>query len=281
MNQRMVRPGMMERRPRSYASSDSRTTCSAGISPGTSPAAVCPAISCHSVGTGPGLTARARTPVPRSSWCRASVKLSGERLAGAVHGLVGDRLHPGGGRDDDDAPPPSLDHRGEEGVGERDDGLAVDAHLLDLAVSVELHEASVGAEPGVVDEQVDAEPEVGDLAGKRASLGGEVAGNDMGGAVKALGEGLEPIAATGDEDEVVPAGGELAGELLTDPRGGPCDQRGVGTSCCSRSARHQIPRSPSPLKSLALTTAQAYSPGVAARAALRIDSPGLRREERV
>jgi hypothetical protein len=117
-------------------------------------------------------------------------------------------LHPGGGRDD-------------------------------LAVSVELHEASVGTEPGVVDEQADAEPEVGDRAGKRASLGGEVAGNDMGGAVKALGEGLEPIAATGDDDEVVPAGGELAGELLADTGGGPCDQRGVGTSCCSRSARHQ------------------------------------------
>jgi hypothetical protein len=46
----------------------------------------------------------------------------------------------------------ALDHRGEEGAGEDDDGFAVDAHLLDLAFVVELDEAAVGAEPGVVDE---------------------------------------------------------------------------------------------------------------------------------
>ncbi len=82
MYQRITEPGMIERWPRWKALSDSRATCSAEILPGTGgrwPASY-PATSCHSVGTGPGFTHNARTPVPRSSALSASLKFRAKAL---------------------------------------------------------------------------------------------------------------------------------------------------------------------------------------------------------
>ena len=73
--------------------------------------------------------------------------------------------------DGDHAAAAALDHRREEGVGEGDDRLAVDADHLGLALGIELEEAAAEAEAGVVDQQVDVDAELGDLAGQLRRLG--------------------------------------------------------------------------------------------------------------
>ena len=70
--------------------------------------------------------------------------------------------------------------------------------------------------PGVVDQQVDLDAELGDPRGQRGRVGSEVAAEDVGGGGQLGGERLEAVGAAGDEDEVVAALGELAGELLAD-----------------------------------------------------------------
>ena len=111
----------------------------------------------------------------------------------------------------------ALDHRRQERASEHDDGLAVDPHHLRVAPFGHLPEAVVGAEPGVVHQQVDLDAELGHSRGQGGGIGAQVAGDHpcLGG--KLGGQRIEPIGAPGDEHEVVPAGGELARELLADP----------------------------------------------------------------
>ena len=78
--------------------------------------------------------------------------------------------------DDDHAAAAALDHRRQEGAGEHDDRLAVDPHHLGVAALGSIvDEAAVGAEAGVVDEQVDLDAELGDLGRERGGVGAEVA----------------------------------------------------------------------------------------------------------
>ena len=83
---------------------------------------------------------------------------------------------------------------------------------------------AVGAEAGVVDQQLDLDTELGDPGGQRGGVGAEVAAEHAGLGGQLGGERLEAVGAAGDEDEVVAARGELAGELLADSRGGSGDQ---------------------------------------------------------
>ena len=78
-------------------------------------------------------------------------------------------------------PRPRSSIAGQEGAGEGDDGLAVDADHLGLALDRELREAAAKAEAGVVDQQVDLDAELLDLARQLRGLGAEVAGDDVGG----------------------------------------------------------------------------------------------------
>ena len=142
----------------------------------------------------------------------------GERLAGAVGGLVGKRLHSSGGGDGDHASAAALDHSGEEGVGEGDDGLAVDPDHLGLALGVELEEAAAQTEAGVVHQQVHVDPELFDLAGKLRGLGSEVALDHVGRRRELLRQLLEPVLSARDQDQVVAPRGELPRELLADAR---------------------------------------------------------------
>ena len=93
---------------------------------------------------------------------------------------------------------------------------------------VELEEAAAEAEAGVVDQQVHVDAELLDLARELGRLGGEVAVDDVGRGRELLGELLEPVLAAGDQDQVVAAAGELAGELLADARGRAGDQCRLG-----------------------------------------------------
>ena len=72
-----------------------------------------------------------------------------------------------------------LDHPREEGVGEGDDRLAVDANHLGLALGVELEEAAAEAEAGVVDQQVHITPSFSTSSGKLGRVGDEVALDDV------------------------------------------------------------------------------------------------------
>ncbi len=115
-------------------------------------------------------------------------EVEGERLAGAVGGLVGERLHPGGGGDGDHAAAAALDHRRDERAGEDDDRLAVDPDHLRLALGGELGEAAAEAEAGVVDQEVDVGAEGRDLPGELVGVRAEIAGDDVGGDRELVGQ---------------------------------------------------------------------------------------------
>ena len=83
---RFKSPGTIARLPLSAASTAAFATPSAEVqkTPGTwSSAASRPATSMNSVFTGPGQTAVTVTPVPLSSWCEASLRLSTNALVAA------------------------------------------------------------------------------------------------------------------------------------------------------------------------------------------------------
>ena len=101
---------------------------------------------------------------------------------------------------------------------EGDDGLAIDADNLCLALRVEFQEAAPEAEAGVVDEVIDLDPELLDLGRQLGRLGDEIALDHVCRGGELLGELLEAVLAAGDQDQVVAAGRELAGELLADAR---------------------------------------------------------------
>ena len=122
---------------------------------------------------------------------------------------------------------------GQERRGQRDRRLDQHPDLLELARGIGLMKGAAGGKAGVVDEDLDIEPErrrCGPGAAAREAalprsqpivsarmpwLGGELCG-----------ELVEPVLAPGDEHEVVAAAGELAGDLGADPGRGAGDQRG-------------------------------------------------------
>ena len=221
MNQRMVRPGMIERRPLSNASSDSRTTCSAEISPGT--------LRLRSSGYAGDLLplGRDRPGVDRHHVHAGAAKLGvqgvgeveGECLRGGVDRLVRDRLHPGGGGDVDDAAASPLEHLRQERVAEGDDRLAVEPDLLGVARRVVLEERAGGAEAGVVDEQADVDAELLDLSGSEPAPSARSQATTWASVGSSAGELLQAVGAAGDKDDVVAPRGELARELFANSRG--------------------------------------------------------------
>ena len=93
---------------------------------------------------------------------------------------------------------------------------------------IELDEAAVATDAGVVDQEIERRGggAVGD--GVDARVAGQIGDQDFDlGLVRgaeALGERLQPIAAAGDDDEVVAAGRQLLGKGLSDAGGGAGDE---------------------------------------------------------
>ncbi len=114
-------------------------------------------------------------------------------------------------------------HRGDQHVEHR---------LLGLDRVVQ--EPSLEPEPGVVDQQVDRAPAIGDPGLHRGQLlaVGEVGGQHLDGHAVPVPQlarlVLQPVTVAGDQDEVVAGGGELVGEGAADAGGGAGDQRGRG-----------------------------------------------------
>jgi hypothetical protein len=90
------------------------------------------------------------------------------------------------------------------------------------------------SEAGIVDEDLDAQPEPLDRRGETVALGGlgEVGGDRLGADAGSLGELArqlaEPILPAGDQDQPVPTLGQEPADLAADARGGAGDQRGGG-----------------------------------------------------
>ena len=117
-------------------------------------------------------------------------------------------------------------------MGQRDQRLDVDAYLSDLALEAAGGERAVGAEAGVVHQQVHFEAAFRDPRRKRADRVRRLKVCHLhlgthGKRAKLCGECVQALATAGDQHEVVAAGGELAGELLPDPRRGARDQGGA------------------------------------------------------
>src|SRR5436190_12704410 len=147
-----------------------------------------------------------------------------ERLGGPVGRLVREGLEARDRGDVEDGPRPALEHAGHEGAGEVVDGLDVDAHLLLLALEVELLKAAVGAEARVVAQTDDLALAVlqrADQAGAGIPVAHrrvvEVDGDAVTGAQRAR-QLLEPLAPARHQHEVVAALRELARQLGADAR---------------------------------------------------------------
>ena len=141
------------------------------------------------------------------------------RLGGAVGALgkeAGDR------RDVDDRAVTALEHAGDRGTGEPEDGPDEDPQHALLVVDVAGHEPLVHREPGVVDQDVDRAVPVGQsrLDTSAAVVLGEVGGQHLDrDAVRGAelgGQRLQPGLVAGDEDEVVAVLGEAADEGVAD-----------------------------------------------------------------
>src|SRR5205823_298043 len=89
-----------------------------------------------------------------------------ERLAGGVGVVAGERLEAGGRRDVHHGAAAALDHPPYVPRVEVDDGLYLQAELLQLALAVRGREGDVDAEPGVVDQDLDGESAGLDLGGQ-------------------------------------------------------------------------------------------------------------------
>ena len=124
--------------------------------------------------------------------------------------------------------------------------LDVEAHDARLLLEVVVEEVAEVAEAGVVAEADDLALARLQLLDQAAARGGaaEVAGLDVGvdvvGLAQLVGELLEPLAAAGDERDVVAALGQLAGEVGADAGGGAGDEdsRAVGGSWESHGSIH-------------------------------------------
>ena len=103
-------------------------------------------------------------------------------------------------------------------MGQPGEGADVELDLVAQPVDVELVERPARAEAGVVDDEVDGLRGVGDarrdeiLAGPRAEVGGEHLDP-----VELAGERFEPVDAPRHHDDRHAGGGQLPGQLLTDP----------------------------------------------------------------
>ena len=126
---------------------------------------------------------------------------------------------------------PPLDHGGEEGVGQGDDGLAVDPHLLGVAPADRAPGSGPEVpKPALLTSRSTSTPSSATRSGSAAASRGEVAGDDVRVGRKLGGEALQAVGAAGDQDQVVAAGGELAGELFADSRRGARDEGRFGAS---------------------------------------------------
>ena len=126
----------------------------------------------------------------------------------------------------------------QEGVGEGDDRLAVDADLLRVASASSISTKGPWVpKPALLTSRSIVEAERVDLARGSCGVGAEVAGDDVGVGRQLGGELLEPVGTAGDEDEVVAARRELAGELFADSGGSSCDEGGFGHGVRAYSAR--------------------------------------------
>ncbi len=128
---------------------------------------------------------------------------------------------------------------------ERYQRLAVDTHLFRVAGRVDLGEAPMRPEPGVVHEQVHVEAERGYLARQGGRFACEVAAEHVRRSGQLRGELFHPLGTAGHENHLVVGLRELLGELGPDSRRRARDERHLAhgrhpsrrrTGVCARTA---------------------------------------------
>ncbi len=210
-------PGVTTRSPRSRARRPASAICPGvrHIGFGSFDAkSWAPETSWNSVLTGPGQTAVTVTPVPSVSACTASAKLSANAFAAAYVALPGSGWKAAVELVIRIAPRPRRTIPGQVAGRQVDDRLDRHPDHLELALAVGLHERLVGAEPGIVDEQLGLERERLDLCGelvparRRTEVGSDDLGADPVLVMQPAGELPQPVLTPGDERDAVATGGE-------------------------------------------------------------------------
>jgi hypothetical protein len=132
------------------------------------------------------------------------------RLRRRVPGRVRHGLHAGRRGDVEDRPATALDHARQERRRERHRRLDQHPHLLEFAFGIGLVERlSAGGEAGVVDQDLDLEPEVREpcrdppARGRLAQIGRDRLHAHVVLVAQLLGQGGQPILPAGHQDEPV------------------------------------------------------------------------------
>ena len=153
-----------------------------------------------------------------------------EGLGGPVGGAAGHGVEPSDGGDVEHGAAPPLHHGTEGGGTEAEHGEGVDLHLLLLPVHRQLVERTVGAEAGVVDQQVHRTGPVRQSSLHRVAghRGGQVCRQHLHrhavGGGQFPGQRLQPVLVTGHHHQVRPLRGQAAGDGIADAAGRAGDQ---------------------------------------------------------
>ena len=126
------------------------------------------------------------------------------------------------------APLPAPAHRGQDEVAELGQRADVEVDHLALAVERPVGEPAGEAEAGIVDQRLDAQalrPRTSAIRLSAAPGQGEVGGEDMDVAAELGLQRLEPVAAPGDQHQLLAARAALAREFGAEPRRRAGDER--------------------------------------------------------
>ena len=128
-----------------------------------------------------------------------------------------------GGRGVEHEAVPALEHAGQHGPGERDQGGAVDRDDPGLGPGVQIGVRAVCGEAGVVDQQIHRPAGDGGDDRVNARWIGEISGHELGrrrGRVEGVCDRAEAPGVAAGEQQPRLAGGEPPGDLRTDAGGG-------------------------------------------------------------
>jgi hypothetical protein len=155
-----------------------------------------------------------------------------ECLAGTIAGLPGNRLERPGRSNIEHRTAAAFDHRRYHSATQVHDGRDVDFDHVQLGVRIGCRYWSQRRQSGIVDENVERQPEFGDAGGKVLSRLPirQVGGQDMrssAGRLYFFGQGLQLVDASGHQGHLMAAAAQVERDRLAYPGGSAGDQRGA------------------------------------------------------
>ena len=199
-----------------------------------------------------GTDCRQGHPSPLQLLVHRLAEAEHEGLRRRVRGGARNRLEGGGRGDVDHRASTARDHRRQVARLEVEQRLAVESKHRDEPLPVEVEHRFRSPEAGVVDQDLDLEPEALDLrdqplaGGLVAEVGGDRLGAHPVVPAQLAGQRAKALLTPRHQGDAVPARCQLARDRLADPGGGARDQRGCRLGGLRERHGRRLYESPSP-----------------------------------